>query len=340
MAVGSGASRNRAGAGVRIATFNLESLDVPPRAAVALEARASVLRPELERLEADILCLQEVNGQHRPGAAHRTLDALDALLAGTRYAAYFRAATTGPDGVGVADVHNLVTLSRWPLADVRQVRNAIVPALAHRLITAAPPQGEAVPIGFDRPILVTDVAVAPGTVLTVVNVHLRAPLAMPIPGQKEAPFVWRSVAAWAEGYALSAWKRTAQALEARLTVDRVLDQDPRRALVVTGDFNAEDHETPLKILVGADEDTGNGQLAARSLVVLDRSIPADRRFSTLHHGRPQMLDHILVSQALMAHVRAIEVHNEALGDEIVSFGRVQHATRSCHAPVVAAFAFP
>ena len=48
---------------MRIATFNLESLDLPPKAHVPLEVRAQVLRPALARLEADVLCLQEVNGQ-------------------------------------------------------------------------------------------------------------------------------------------------------------------------------------------------------------------------------------------------------------------------------------
>lgn len=325
---------------MRIATFNLESLDVPPRAAAALDDRIAVLKPQLERLDADILCLQEVNGQHRPGAPGRTLDALDRLLAGTPYAGFFRAATTRPGGGGVADVHNLVTISRWPLRNVRQLQNDLVPALAYRFLTAEPPSEEAIAVRFDRPVLVADADIGPRTVVTVVNVHFRAPLAMPVPGQKEAPFVWKSVAGWAEGYALSAWRRTAQALEVRLALDRILDQDPHRAVVVTGDFNAEDHETPLKILVGADEDTGNGRLAPRSLVVLDRAIPADRRFSTLHHGRPQMLDHILASRALTAHFRSIEAHNEALADEIVSYARVAHATESCHAPVVAAFARP
>ena len=65
---------------MRIATFNLESLDLSPKAEVTLEARAEVLRPALERLEADILCLQEVNGQHVAGQRHRTLAALDQLL--------------------------------------------------------------------------------------------------------------------------------------------------------------------------------------------------------------------------------------------------------------------
>jgi exonuclease III len=89
---------------MRLATFNLESLDLPPKASVPLEVRAKVLRPALNRLHADILCLQEVNGQHVTGSHERRLVALDQLLAGTRYADYERTVTTGRGGSGVADV--------------------------------------------------------------------------------------------------------------------------------------------------------------------------------------------------------------------------------------------
>jgi endonuclease/exonuclease/phosphatase family metal-dependent hydrolase len=324
---------------MRIATFNVESLDMGPEAAVALDERIPILRPQLERLRADILCLQEINGQHVPGAGRgpRALLALDKLLEGTPYADFARAVTTAPGRAGVADVHNLVTLSRWPITEARSISNSLVPALGYRPLTAVPPVTQALEIGFERPILVTDIAFAPGRSLTVVNVHFRAPLAAPIAGQKEGPFVWKTVAGWAEGYALAAWKRTAQALEARLAVDGLMDADANRLIAVAGDFNAEDHETPLKILIGAEEDTGNGLLAQRSLVVLDRALPADRRFSTLHHGRALMLDHILVSRPLLAHIHGLEVHNETLADEIVALGKVRREAGSFHAPLVAEF---
>jgi predicted extracellular nuclease len=132
-------------------------------------------------------------------------------------------------------------------------------------------------------------------------------------------------------------KRSAQAVEARMMVDHLMDAEPHRLIIVAGDFNAADYETPLKILVGAEEDTGNGRLGARSLVVLDRSLPEDRRFSVLHHGRPEMLDHILVSRPLLAHFRSIEVHNETLSDEVVGYGKTKHQTASYHAPLVAEF---
>ncbi len=69
---------------IRIATFNLESLDEPPRTERPLSERVRSLRPALEALEADILCLQEVNGQHVKGERERVLHALKALLEGTR----------------------------------------------------------------------------------------------------------------------------------------------------------------------------------------------------------------------------------------------------------------
>jgi endonuclease/exonuclease/phosphatase family metal-dependent hydrolase len=322
---------------MRIATFNLESLDLPPKAAYTLAERADVLRPELQRIAADILCLQEVNGQHVPGEPGRVLAALDALLADTPYAAFHRAATHGPKSGGVADVHNLVTLSRWPITRVSEIRHDKVAALDVALATAVPPSAAPEPQPFERPLLVTDIALPSGDMLTVANVHLRAPLAAAIRGQKRAPFVWRSVAGWAEGFYLSAMKRTGQALELRLVLEELLDADVHRLIVVAGDFNAEDHETPMKIIVGAQEDTGNGDLEKRAMIVLDRAIPADRRWSVLHHGRPQMLDHILASRTLYGRFSDIAVHNEALGDEAVGYGKGIDPPGSYHAAVVATF---
>lgn len=325
---------------MRIATFNLESLDLPPKSPASIEARAAVLRPQLMRLDADVLCLQEINGQHIPGTSERALLALDQLLSGTRYAAFERVWTKAADGRSAADVHNLVTLSRYPIRASREVRHQFVPPIQHALQTAEPPKLGTTAMRFDRPLLITDIALPDGRVLTVINLHLRAPLASSIPGQKVSPFVWRSVGGWAEGYYLSAARRTGQALEVRLLLDLLFAEDSERHVLVAGDFNAEDHETPLKIAIGAEEDTGNGLLSAQSLIVLDRGIPADRRWSVLHHGRPQMLDHILASRALSAHFRSIEVHNEALGDEAVGYAKVSKPLGTYHAGLVAEFEFP
>ena len=124
---------------MRLAVFNLESLDLPPKAKVPLEVRAEVLRPALERLEADILCLQEVNSQHAAGSDQRSLAALDQLLAGTRYAQYARVTTTAGKGHRVGDVHNLVTLSRFPIRAHRELLHDLVAPPQYQLKTAIPP---------------------------------------------------------------------------------------------------------------------------------------------------------------------------------------------------------
>jgi predicted extracellular nuclease len=117
----------------------------------------------------------------------------------------------------------------------------------------------------------------------------------------------------------------------------MFDAQAHALIAVAGDFNAEDHEVPLKIVVGAEEDTGNGALSSRSLVLLDRTLPDERRWSVLHHGRPQMLDHILASRALHARFRNIDVHNETLSDELVGYARHARSCGSFHAGVVAEF---
>lgn len=321
---------------MRVASFNIESLDVGPKAHVDLETRIAVLRPVLERLAADVLCLQEVNGQRVPGQKVRQLLALDRLLAGTRYQGYTRAIAS-PGGSGVADVHNLVTLSRFPIVSHREVLHDFVPVLSTLRIVKEVQGAEPQEVRFDRPLLLTEIELPEGARLSVVNAHLRAPLASPIVGQKSGPFAWRSVGGWAEGFFLSALKRDAQALELRLLLEEMLGSDAAKLIAVAGDFNAPDPSTALLIAVAPEEDLGASELAANSLVVLDRAIPADRRWSILHHGRPQMVDHILASRALYGHFRHVEVHNEWLGDEALGFGKGVHSAASYHAPLVAEF---
>ena len=74
---------------LRIATFNLENFDdLGPTGQPTLAERIALMRPQLERLRADVLCLQEVNTQEVNGL--RTFAALEQLIAGTAYATFQR----------------------------------------------------------------------------------------------------------------------------------------------------------------------------------------------------------------------------------------------------------
>ena len=319
---------------MRIATFNLENLGETRAGDRALEGRFAALRPQLRRLEADIVCLQEINAP-KGTDGRRSLAPLDALLRGTPYEAYDRAATHRPGTNEPADRHNLAILSRHPIVASRQVFHDLVPPQPHALLTAED-EGDGL-VRWERPLLHAAIALPGGGRLHVLNMHLRAPVAAALPGRKTGPFSWASSASWAEGFYIAALKRSGQALEARLVVEGLLDEEPEALILAAGDFNAEAAETPTRILMAGSDDTGNGKLAARSLVALERSLPEGRRYSVIHAGAHVMLDHLLASRALMAAYRGMEIHNEALTDELVAFSAGGGTDESFHAPVVATF---
>jgi endonuclease/exonuclease/phosphatase family metal-dependent hydrolase len=320
---------------LRIGSFNLENLALAPAEGVTFEDRVQALRPHLMRMAADILCLQEINA--KGGHGHpRSLAALDGLITGTPYAEFNRAVTTNNAGDKPRDVHNLAILSRYPITEFTQIHHQLVAPPHVDPITASPKPETAQAVTWDRPVLHAAIRVGDER-LDVFNLHLRAPLAAAVAGQKQAPFVWKSTQGWAEGFFLAAVKRAGQAFETRLAVDALFDKDEAALIAVCGDFNADLTETPLRMLIADVEDTGNGALAARALRPLEINLPDSSRFTVRHFGRRQMLDHVLVSRALLSRFRSIEIHNELLEDELIAYATARHDPDSYHAPVVAGF---
>ena len=316
---------------IRVATFNLETLDERTEHGVTLDVRAAALRPILNTLGADILCLQEVNAQESPTG--RSLAALKTLLAGTAYETYSLAHTGHADG-RPRDVHNIVTLSRLPLVKVRQVRHDLITPPLVRECTAIPAPRDAGEVMWDRPILHTVVEVNSAK-LHILNLHLRAPLPTVIRGRKESAFRWSSASAWAEGFYISSIKRNGQALEARVVVDELFDADAGARILVCGDLNAGEHEVPLAILRATVEDTGNPALEARVLHDVGAQVPTERRYSVRHGGRPMLLDHMLASRSMVPQVMNVDILNRDLMDELTDAEKP--FAGSFHAPVVAEF---
>jgi endonuclease/exonuclease/phosphatase family metal-dependent hydrolase len=323
---------------LRIATFNLENLDEVPGQKPTLQERIELMRPQLMRLDADVLCLQEIHGQEAPGEP-RSLLALKKLLEDTPYGDYHLVSTTVQNGGEVLNERNLVILSRYEVLESRQLFHEFVPALSYRKATAVPRE-EVEEVSWERPILHARIAPDDDTVVHVVNVHLKSKLPTDVSGQKLDAFTWKTASGWTEGSFLSSMKRVGQALETRMLVDELFDENANALVAVCGDFNADTDDVPVQAIRGDVEDTANAALARRVLVSCERTIPEPACYSYLHLGRRQMIDHLLVSRGLLRFYKGSEIHNELLHDESAAFAVDVKYPESDHAPVVAHFDLP
>ena len=315
----------------RIATFNLENLDDKDRE--QFEERKKVLQPMIERINADLLFLQEVN----------TLKALNELIKDTVYQSYHRKHTTSTRRVPYA-TRNLVTLSRYPIKEKKfQYLHDKVSKPMWRKVTSKPEENTAKKIRWERPILRCDIELAGNRVLHAINLHLKSKNPTSIRGQQdeEKYWLWLSHEGWAEGYFLSSVKRVGQALETRILIEELMEPDPLGTLIaVGGDFNADIGSVPFKTIVGSVKDTSNPDLRSTVMVPCEYNVPPEQRFSLLYHGEGAMLDHIIVSKALYPHWVGTDIFNELLPDESIAFASDIKFPESDHAPVVARFRLP
>lgn len=318
----------------RLATFNLENFGLSRERESEFEHRIAVLRPILKDMAADVLCLQEVDAQKASSHGPRQFVALDRLLCETAYQSYYRATSVRPGSTTPADVHNLVILSRWPILEQRQLHHDIVA----RWRWTPPSEGSSPPppsieIVWDRPLLYAKISLPGDAALHVVNLHLRAPRAVPIPNTGKS-LGCVSSRAWAEGQFLAAQRREGQALEARLFVERLFDCEPNALIAICGDLNSEEHDTPVRVLTGMpDEDAEN--VSPRALAPLGMRVADAHRFTVVHAKRPALIDDILASRFLAASCTGVAILNEGLQDEVKA---KQPIFGSLHAPVIASFA--
>lgn len=308
-----------------VGTWNLENLFRPDGSAgaddeAAYEAKLAGLVEVIDRTAPDVLAVQEVGD---PDA----LDDLRARLAGD----WDVAVSPEPDRRGI----RVGFLSRLVLSDIENVR-------------AFPEALETVRVDDDtttrqlgRGALRVRVTAGAADV-DLVTCHLKSKL-LHFPGGRFNPRDEAERARYAS-YALHL--RAAEAVTVRGYADEILDGDGRqRALVVLGDLNDEPLAATTQILLGppgSELDTPGfnrpDQGDARRLWNLAPRIPADRRFTRVFSGRPELIDHILVSQALVTRVDSVDTSSA----ELRSVGSVPTARRggppSDHAAVVARFA--
>jgi len=280
--------------------WNVENLfrpdgDFGPRDADTYQAKIQGLADIISRADADVLAVEEVGD---PTA----LDDVAALLEGewrTVTSAIFEPAH--PIRVGF--------LSRLPFEVIADV--ATFPVLVQPV--QADDKGATIQ-KMGRGALAVRIREDSGRDLVMAACHLKSKLlSFPGPGgtSRFAPHD-EGERARVAGYALD--RRTAEAVTVRALADDLLAGDgTTRQVMVVGDLNDEPQAATTQILLGppgselgtpgADRpDTGD---AARLWNLAPR-LPEEERYSRIYHGRRELIDHLLVSQALLG--RTAEVH--------------------------------
>lgn len=306
----------------RLATFNLENLGIrededSPAARARLPRHLAALHRTLVRLDADAVAFQEL------------LDPalLDPLAEGLGYTHRV---------VGERGASPLLTgvLSRFPL------RSPTTVAVGTTLGLADPKGGAEISFRgtFSRPALQVQWD-APGLPITLIVVHWKSKLPSPTPSRRSAGAgdPWGALGDVAEGRLLTEVKRLAQAVALRRAVDELLGRDPEARIAVLGDCNDTLDSEVLRILVGDARACASPGLAEAELVACASAIPADLRYTQRYRGRPELIDHILISRPLLPHFVDARALNEGLREASDDFAPDPYSVGSDHAPLMATF---
>lgn len=177
-----------------------------------------------------------------------------------------------------------------------------------------------------------------GTTVDLITAHLKSKL-LSFPNGRFSPRDEGERARYA-GYALAL--RTAEAITLRDRATSLLGQG--RAVVVLGDLNDKPLAATTQILLGppgSEFNTGGFSQPdkgdAQRLWNIAPKLPADRAFSRVFNGRPELIDHILISHELAQRLESADTGTTDLPSVTTDPRQRIDATGSDHAPVLARF---
>jgi Endonuclease/Exonuclease/phosphatase family len=178
-----------------------------------------------------------------------------------------------------------------------------------------------------------------GRPLDLVTCHLKSKL-LTFPGERFTP---RDEGERARFGAYALYQRAAETATVRGLADRVLDgRGGDRPVIVLGDLNDEPPAATTQILLGppgSEIGTAGFDRPDRGdpwrLWNLAPLIPAERRFTRVFRGRPELVDHVLVSGALVRRIVRADTTPEA-PPSITEFPSARRNARgSDHRPLFA-----
>ncbi|GAA3814048.1 nuclease [Sphaerisporangium flaviroseum] len=312
---------------VVVGTWNLENLYRPggefgPRDEVTYQEKIAALAATIAGTGADVLGVQEVG---QPEALADLVAALDGEW-GTVLSGH-------PDARGI----RVGVISRFPLTALQDVSAFTAPLAAVQNADTGPAAAQT-----SRGMLAVRVEPTPGTTLDVAVCHLKSKL-LSFPGGR---FQARDEGERARYGAYALYRRAAEATTLRGLADRLVGgHGQERPVVVLGDFNDEPQAATTQIVLGPP----GSELGTAGALRPDRGdawrlwnlatlIPEAERYSRVHNGRGELIDHILASRALIERVEEIR---SVVGHGLPSISEDPDVRRdaadSDHAPIIARF---
>lgn len=307
-------------------TWNVENLFRPgtpagPESDAVYEQKLDGLASTIEAQAPDVLALQEVGDR----------DALDDLvdrLSGS----WDRCVSNHPDRRGI----RVAWVTRAGISTPEDIVDFPLPL---RPVQSDDQAGSEARTG--RGVLAVTVRHA-GSDVRLVTAHLKSKL-LTFPGGRFQP---RDEDERARFGAYALYRRAAEAATVRVAVDAMLaDAGETRPLVMTGDLNDTPEAATTQMLLGPpgseigtagfdQPDLGDRQ----RLWNLAPLMPPGRDYSRVNHGRPELIDHVLVSAALVRRSPSAEaVIEQSLPSVTNDPTPRRDEPSSDHVPVVATF---
>lgn len=303
-----------------LATFNLKDFFEPlaEEPQDLFEERLSVLGSLVARADADVIAFQEV------GSA----EALVRLFAKVGHAGYLHPFVGSADRRGIRNaVVSRIAVER---AEVHVATELPFPTFA---AGDAPPYPGRLPLRRG----IVEIRIEPpgfGAV-HVFGCHLKSRRAVPLADDAGYPVAAATIRERGEAELRSLVQRAAEALYVRRLVDERLAADADAQIAILGDLNDQPDSLPVRIIRGvAGGAAANGQGV---LYGCEELVDASRRFSVLHGGLRQQIDHVLVSERLRAKAVAAEFLNESLREHVSFADDGPKTVDSDHAPFVVRF---
>jgi endonuclease/exonuclease/phosphatase family metal-dependent hydrolase len=269
-----------------LATFNVKDYFESPRNLPVLAAKSAEIAAQLARADADVVALQEV------GSEALLREVLARVPGGASYEVVFG----GADRRGIGNA----ILARVALLEREVLRAESLPFPVFR-------RGDAPPFAGRLPLRrgVVRVALrALGLPIHVFCMHWKSKLPKAEEDEEGSELDWTSGTQRAEADLRSLVSRSAEALFVRAAIERSAAGGAE--VVVMGDLNDTLDSVPVRVVLGSGFEPSLHAAAARA--------PTSDRFSALHRGEPEQIDHILHTERLHARLTSVAFFNEALRD--------------------------